>query len=376
MTRIKTGVYIHIPFCVKKCYYCDFVTFSNKDNYFEAYKNSLITEIRNSNLKDFEIETIFIGGGTPTVLPIHMLCEIITEILSFNLTKNVEITIEANPGTINEDYLRAIYNCGVNRLSIGLQAWQDEHLKKIGRIHTSNMFIDNYNSAIKVGFSNINVDLIFAIPDLTVDEWKETITNITTINPTHISTYSLIIEEGTVFGNKYEKGLLKETDESLDREMYHIAKDMLCKKGYKQYEISNFAKEGLHSRHNKDCWNRKNYLGFGLNSHSLFEGVRYSNTRILNSYTQNINDISAIREHIHVLTLKESMEEFMFLGLRLSEGISIFEFEKQFGKDMFSIYGSVISELIDSKLLILNNGMLRLSDKGLDLANSVFLRFI
>lgn len=376
MSKIKTGVYIHIPFCKKRCYYCDFVTFTNKDKEFLSYTEALIKEIRNSNLKNLQIETVFIGGGTPTVLPKEMLSDIIEEILKYDVVSTAEITVEANPGTLSEDYLKSLYNTGVNRLSIGLQAWQNEHLKNIGRIHTREEFLENYNMARNIGFKNINVDLIFGLPNLSKKEWLETLANIIKIRPEHISTYSLIIEEGTRFGSLYEKGLLKETDEIIDREMYSICKELLINNNYEHYEISNFSKIGYNSKHNIDCWKRKNYIGLGLNSHSFFEGIRYKNISNLEEYIKNSYNNYLIRENIEVLSIKESMEEFMFLGLRLIKGVSIKNFQKEFRRDIFTVYSKQINYLLKEKLLLLEKDSLYLSNKGIDLSNLVFEKFL
>lgn len=376
MSKIKTGVYIHIPFCKKRCYYCDFVTFTNKDKEFLSYTEALIKEIRNSNLKNLQIETVFIGGGTPTVLPKEMLSDIIEEILKYDVVNTAEITVEANPGTLSEDYLKSLYNTGVNRLSIGLQAWQNEHLKNIGRIHTREEFLENYNMARNIGFKNINVDLIFGLPNLSKKEWLETLANIIKIRPEHISTYSLIIEEGTRFGSLYEKGLLKETDEIIDREMYSICKELLINNNYEHYEISNFSKIGYNSKHNIDCWKRKNYIGLGLNSHSFFEGIRYKNISNLEEYIKNSYNNYLIRENIEVLSIKESMEEFMFLGLRLIKGVSIKNFQKEFRRDIFTVYSKQINYLLKEKLLLLEKDSLYLSNKGIDLSNLVFEKFL
>jgi oxygen-independent coproporphyrinogen III oxidase len=377
MNKIKTGVYIHIPFCKSRCYYCDFITFDKKESEFLSYTDALLLEIKNNKtIKEVEIETIFIGGGTPTVLPIKYLIKIINQICKYNMSSNIEITVEANPGTLTKEYLFELYNAGVNRLSIGLQAWQNSHLKNIGRIHTDKMFEENYNLATRTGFKNINVDIMFSLPSLTLQQWKQTLEVVTTFEPTHISAYSLIIEENTKFENLLKSGNIIETDQKIDREMYKMAKEVLNLKGYMQYEISNFAKPGMESRHNIDCWNRKNYIGFGLNAHSFFEGVRYKNTNDLQKYTRNSYDINLIREEVEVIDITSSIEEFMFLGLRLTEGINTLNFKNNFGHDIFDIYEKEINKFIKEKMLIKEKDKIFLSSKGLDLANEVFKEFI
>lgn len=371
----KISLYIHIPFCVRKCLYCDFPSFSGMESVFDDYVRMLCREIDEtySDYRGMEVKSIFVGGGTPSVLPPALLGRISDKIFSrFDVDSKAEITIEANPGTLDAKKLAEMKSMYFNRLSMGLQAWQDRLLKKLGRIHTADEFETNFLQARDAGFKNINVDIMFALPAQSLDDWQETLEKVMKLRPEHISAYSLIIEEGTPFFDMFDRGELKETDEDTDRKMYYLAKEMLSDKGYKQYEISNFAKEGFECYHNKVYWRTEEYQGFGLGAHSYSDGVRFHNTYDMKEYLRG----EGLRLDKEFLSIEEKQEEFMFMGLRMNEGVSEAEFLRRFGVSMDSVYGDEIKELISEELLVKKDGRLSLTDRGVDISNSVFEKFI
>ena len=371
----KISLYIHIPFCVRKCLYCDFPSFSGMESIFDDYVRMLCREIDEtySDYRGMEVKSIFVGGGTPSVLPPALLGRISDKIFSrFDVDSKAEITIETNPGTLDAKKLAEMKSMYFNRLSMGLQAWQDRLLKKLGRIHTADEFETNFLQARDAGFKNINVDLMFALPAQSLDDWQETLEKVIKLRPEHISAYSLIIEEGTPFFDMFDRGELKETDEDTDRKMYYLGKEMLSDKGYKQYEISNFAKEGFECYHNKVYWRTEEYQGFGLGAHSYADGVRFHNTYDMKEYLRG----EGLRLDKEFLSIEEKQEEFMFMGLRMNEGVSEAEFLRRFGESMDSVYGDEIKELISEELLVKKDGRLSLTDRGVDISNSVFEKFI
>ncbi len=358
----EISLYIHIPFCKEKCKYCDFLSFKNTE-FAEEYKNALLNEI-NAFDCDYAVKSIFIGGGTPSYIDENIIAEIMYVLKKFNIEKNAEITIEANPGTITENKLNVYRQNGINRISMGFQAWQNNLLKILGRIHTRYEFLKNYETVRKY-FDNVSVDLMFSLPDQTFENWKETLENITNLNPEHISAYSLIVEEGTPF---YHMELNLPDDET-DRKMYHYGIDFLKTKGYNQYEISNFAKPGRKSVHNCVYWERGNYKGFGLGAASMIDNIRYKNTENINDY---INGITIKNKEI--LTFKDIMEEFMFLGLRMNRGVSISDFEIQFNKNIFDVYGNVFEKFSD--YFVINNDRISLNVNGFDISNKIMCEFL
>lgn len=357
------SLYIHIPFCKSKCKYCDFLSFPNTE-YINAYKKALLEEINAFDCENESIKSIFIGGGTPTIIDSNIIAEIMESIGRFNIEKNAEITIEANPGTLNEEKLKEYRKSGINRISIGLQAWQNSMLKKLGRIHTREIFGESYELAQKY-FDNINIDLMFSLPDQSYDMWFETLENVTRLKPQHISAYSLIIEEGTQFFDMD----LNLPDDAADRRMYHSAIKFLAEKGYKQYEISNFAKEGYESVHNSVYWERGNYKGFGLGAASLIDNVRYKNTEDMSEYT---NGKTIIEKEL--LTKSDQMAEFMFLGLRMTKGVSISEFKMIFNEDMLLKYKSVINKY--NNYIVVEGDNVKLTTEGIDISNMIFAEML
>ena len=287
MKNRELGVYIHIPFCKCKCEYCDFISYCNKDNLIGDYIEAVKKEISLQNIQSY-INTIYIGGGTPSYIDSKYIKEIIKEIKKKNVHKGAEVTIEVNPGTVTEAKLKDYKECGINRISIGLQTTQDELLKKIGRIHDYGQFLETYNLARKVGFKNINVDLMIGLPNQKIMDLKESLNRIIKLQPEHISVYSLIVEEGTPISKKIQSGELALPNENEERNMYWYVKNTLELNGYNHYEISNFSKKGYESRHNMSCWNQCQYFGFGVAAHSYRDITRYSNITDINEYIKNI----------------------------------------------------------------------------------------
>lgn len=425
-------LYIHIPFCVKKCAYCDFLSGPAGEQEREDYVNLLAEEIRNcpDAVKDYEVVSIFFGGGTPSLLTgeqMERLMDVIRE--TFTLGQDAEITMEMNPGTVEEEKLRKYKEAGVNRLSIGLQSVNDEELRLLGRIHTYEEFLEAYHMARDCGFANLNVDLISAIPGQTVESWRHTLEKVIALHPEHISAYSLILEEGTPFYKKYveeenEEGS-KLPDEDAERQMYWDTETLMEKNGYHRYEISNYAKEGCACRHNLGYWERVPYLGFGIGAASLVPGKligkldleerrnqkkekrgkavgdseshvnletagnkknavemkkeraagkmgRYTNPAKLKDYALSYQN----KFHAELLTEAEEMEEFMFLGLRKMNGISKKIFSEYFGKSLEDVYGEPIQKLENLNLLEQNVDRVWLTKRGIDVSNSVFVEFI
>ena len=373
------GLYIHIPFCRQKCLYCDFPSWAGKEGQMQGYVDALTKEIRKRGTEytDQQVVSVFFGGGTPTTLTIPMLEQLMQAVFeSWNIAEDAEITTEANPGMLDGEMAAALKKMGFNRLSMGVQAWQNRLLKELGRIHTIEVFRENFKAVREAGFTNINTDLMFALPNQTMEDWQETVKNIVAMNPEHISAYSLIIEEGTPFYDRYEKGELKPAEEELDREMYHWAVDYLAEHGYEQYEISNFAKKGRQSRHNRIYWQAEEYLGMGLGSHSYMNGERFHNIYDLQEYIRADGDVSLLKEDIERIAEEDALAEFMFLGLRLTEGVSFAGFQERFGQGMKNIYGSQIEELVKDELLQEDEIGIRLTKRGVDISNYVFEKFL
>ena len=410
MENKELGIYIHIPFCKHKCDYCDFVSFSNKQNlvegYIEAVKKEIKKYLNNKEiLENYTVTTIYIGGGTPSYINDIYILEIV-ELLQSYLKENktnfedMEITIEVNPGTVNKEKLEQYRKAGINRLSIGLQSTNNEILKEIGRIHTFEQFLETYSMAKEVGFHNINVDLMIGLPNQTIEDIKESLNQVIKLNPAHISVYSLIVEEGTVIAQKIENHQLQEMDEELERNMYWYVKNMLEVNGYQHYEISNFAKEGKESKHNLNCWKQKEYIGIGLAAHSYLNYIRYANTSEMEQYItrmnafdgQMINHILELSNHKEKKALEERIEtvyeieeiqeaedrkrEYMLLGLRTIKGVCISKFKEKYVDNPIFLYRKELEKLVEEKLVIIDGDYIKLTNKGLDLANLVWEEFI
>ena len=388
MKEKELGIYVHIPFCKQKCYYCDFVSFSNKEGYIEKYVETVKREIDSYDLSKYNITTIYIGGGTPSRIPSEKIQEILEKIkqkISKNQTRweDIEITIELNPGTVDEEKIKKYKEIGINRLSIGLQSTNNKLLKEIGRIHTFEDFKNTYNLVKKVGFENINVDLMIGLPNQTISDVKESLNEIIKLNPTHVSVYSLIVEENTKMEQLINNKELQLPDEELERQMYWYVKNILELNGYNHYEISNFAKKGKESKHNLNCWEQKEYIGLGLAAYSYINGVRYGNTSNIEEYI-NVQDFfnrseleeSGIRIVDEVQTLEDKRKEYMLLGLRKIEGVSIQKFKEKFIENPIFLFRKELEKLVNEELIAIDGDCIRLTNKGLDLANIVWEEFV
>jgi oxygen-independent coproporphyrinogen-3 oxidase len=371
----EMSLYIHIPFCKQKCLYCDFPSYSGKGQFMDEYTDALNKEILQKAQK-YVINSIFIGGGTPSYLNDSNLENLLTTLNKLNLKENIEFTVECNPGTLNKRNLDIMKKYNVNRISMGLQSTKNSILKEIGRIHSYEEFRDNYFLAIECGFDNINVDLMFGLPNQTFEDWKISLEEVAKLEPAHISAYSLIIEEGTPFYDLFEKDKLNLPDEDKERLMYLATKEILNKYGYHQYEISNFAKLGKECFHNKVYWKCNEYLGLGVSASSFIDKKRIKNIDDIQEYIEKIKKYETVTEEIHVNNINDNMEEFIFMGLRMSEGIEIKEFKERFNKSIYDVYGDIIEKNIKKELLICSSGKLFLSPKGMEISNYVMSDFI
>ena len=357
------------------------MSYENKLDLQESYIKKVINEIQDNKelLKDNNITTIYIGGGTPSTINPEYIEKILNSIFEMSNIINkddIEITIEVNPGTVNKNYLQMYKNCGINRLSIGLQSTNDRILKTIGRIHTYEQFLKTYNWAIEVGFKNINVDLMLGLPTQTIADLKESLENILDLKqaPNHVSVYSLIIEDDTPIQKMLNAGKLQLPTEEDERNQYHYTKNFLELHGYNHYEISNFSKTGYESKHNLNCWKQKQYVGFGLAAHSYINGIRYSNSCDLNVYLNNNSKyIKFINEN---QTLEDMKKEFILLGLRMLDGISIKDFKEKFGENPVYIFRNELRRLVEDELIIVDLDNIKLTNKGLDFANVVWEEFV
>lgn len=364
----KIGLYVHIPFCKSKCYYCDFNSYSNKDCLIKDYIEAVKKEIKEYDLKQYKIETIYIGGGTPSYMNEGYIKEILEEI---DISNVIEITIEVNPGMVNNEKLKKYYDSGINRLSIGLQSTNNCLLKSIGRIHTYEQFLETYNTARIVGFKNINVDLMLALPNQSFQDLQDSLEKIVSLKPEHISVYSLILEEGTMLYNKaLHKEILLPTDDD-ERKMYWQVKEFLKQNNYEHYEISNFALKDYRAKHNTDCWEQKEYIGIGAGASSFINDKRYVNSDLIEEYINN--NKRTLEEELNE---KSKIQEYIMLGLRKIEGISLQEFRSKFNVEFFEEFKKEYDKLNKEGLLIQENGYIKLSNKGIDLANLVWEEFV
>ena len=386
MDKKELELYIHIPFCVKKCSYCDFLSAPATEQTREAYMAALFAEIggRAKNYKDHIVTSIFIGGGTPSLLSGEQGGLLMDHIRKqFVLAPDAEITMEVNPGTATAQKLRDFHAVGINRLSIGMQSAQAQELKMLGRIHDFEGFCQGYREAVEAGFTNINVDVMSGLPGQTLAGYRDTLEKVLHLEPMpqHISAYSLIVEEGTPFAAMAERGQLPLPEEDVERAMYEETIEVLEKYGFHRYEISNYARDGYECRHNVGYWIRRDYLGFGIGAASLIDNVRFQNGRDLAAYLARPLDC---REEEQSLTTQEQMEETLFLGLRLTKGVSYDAFARQYGSSLQEIYGEVIARNVADGLLQVTEGKeneksgqyLALTKRGLDLSNYVMAQFL
>ena len=380
MNKKELELYIHIPFCAKKCDYCDFLSFAAPETIYRTYTEKLMEEIcyQSVSYKEYVVVSIFIGGGTPSVLPYGYLETVMNVVReNYDVSPEAEITVEVNPGTVTADKLVSYQRGGINRISLGLQSTVNTELQALGRIHSFEDFLRSYQLVRQAGFQNINVDLMSAIPGQTLESWKNTLRKVVMLRPEHISAYSLIVEEGTPFYDRYGEDGTGLPEEEADREMYHFTKSYLAEKGYERYEISNYAKPGYACRHNIGYWTGRAYLGVGLGASSYIEDIRFHNAEDLKDYLaldmmqKRYGDV--VDEQLNE---QDKMEEFMILGLRLTRGVSGSEFIEKFGQNMWNIYSQVLPELLKEGLLEMDAPYIKLTEFGLDVSNQVFGRLL
>lgn len=402
MNKKKLEIYVHIPFCAKKCAYCNFLSFPGNMRMRREYTDKLLEEIRiqSSFVREYQVDTIFLGGGTPSVLDVTDITAIMGTLKEhYDIAPDAEITIEVNPGTVKMEGLVAYREAGINRVSMGLQSADDTELRYLGRIHTYDEFLKSFQRVRMAGFTNVNVDLISAIPGQTPESWRNTLKKTAMLKPEHISAYSLIVEEGTPFYDRYGGHVEMESyemspeerrrlmalpdlpDEDTEREMYYMTRNCLAEQGYERYEISNYARPGFECRHNVGYWTGTGYLGLGLGASSYLEGCRFHNTSDFQSYVSaHLDDeaefCQALRQDMEQLSVKSKMEEFMFLGLRLTRGVSVEGFITRFGQSIRNVYGGVIDKLEREGLLEHKNGYYHLTERGLDLSNYAMSLFL
>lgn len=377
MKTNKISVYIHIPFCESRCHYCDFCSsLLNEENvkkYFEYLKKEI--NLQEKFLKDKIIDTIFIGGGTPSSVDSKYIKEIMKKLSNFQFSKNIEITIESNPNSLTREKAEAYFSSGINRISIGAQSFNDDILKRIGRIHKSTDIYKAIENARSAGFKNINLDLMLALPDQKFSDIKKSLEEIKKLDLPHISYYSLILEENTKLFLEHEKSPLSFPTEDEDRKMYHYVVSELEKNGLKQYEISNFAKKGFECRHNMTYWKLRDYISFGLSASSNIDNKRYTNYYSFKDYYKALDRGEHPIAFSENLTKTDRMNEFIMMGLRLNSGVDLIEFEEKFEENFLKTYEREIEKNINSKLILLDGNKIRLTDIGRDLSNQVELDF-
>lgn len=371
-------LYLHMPFCVRKCAYCDFLSFPTDQETQNLYTRRLREDIDAMGKKygDIPVDTIFIGGGTPSVPDSALIVGIMEHVRkAFHVAEGAEISMEANPGTVTREKLTDYRRAGINRLSFGLQSANDRELKLLGRIHTWAEFLENFHLARECGFTNINIDLMSALPGQTRESWKDTLKRVTDLNPEHISAYSLIIEDGTPFGEKYgsEEGRKLLPDEDSEREMYHETKRFLKSCGYERYEISNYAKPGRACRHNIGYWTGLPYLGLGLGASSYMDGCRFA---VNSDMKQYLEEKPGMFTDVEKLTKKDMEEEFFYVGLRMTAGVSLPEFERRFGVSAKDVYPGLMEMFVEEKAAVFQGDRFVLTDYGLDVSNYIMAQFL
>lgn len=371
-------LYLHMPFCVRKCAYCDFLSFPTDQETQNLYTRRLREDIDAMGKKygDIPVDTIFIGGGTPSVPDSALIVGIMERVRkAFHVVEDAEISMEANPGTVTREKLTDYRRSGINRLSFGLQSANDRELKLLGRIHTWAEFLESFHLARECGFTNINIDLMSALPGQTRESWKDTLKRVTDLNPEHISAYSLIIEDGTPFGEKYgsEEGRKLLPDEDSEREMYHETKRFLRDCGYERYEISNYAKPGRACRHNIGYWTGLPYLGLGLGASSYMDGCRFA---VNSDMKQYLEEKPGMFTDVEKLTKKDMEEEFFYVGLRMTAGVSLPEFERRFGVSAKDVYPGLMEMFVEEKAAVFQGDRFVLTDYGLDVSNYIMARFL
>lgn len=389
MNKKELELYVHIPFCVSKCAYCDFLSAPASQQTQRDYVQQLIQEITtvSAACEEYEVSSIFIGGGTPSVLPGPWIRTVMDALRGeFSVREDAEITIEINPGTVTMEKLECYREGGINRISIGLQSADDDELKLLGRIHTYDSFLKTYQQVRMAGFANVSVDLMSGLPGQSLAAWEKTLKKIVMLKPEHISAYSLIIEEGTPFYRRYGEerdpafaGALPLPDEETERQMYWLTDRYLREHGYEHYEISNYGRSGFRCRHNVGYWTGTEYLGLGLGSSSMMGHSRFSNESQLEAYLSldfAKNGTEGLYQNQERLSLEARMEEFMFLGLRMLEGVSGGEFARRFGQNMWHVYAPVLDRLSSQGLIEIRQPQVRLTERGIDVSNYVMAQFL
>lgn len=373
------GLYLHIPFCVQKCGYCDFLSAEGSREEKENYVQALEQEIRSYGdfAKGYRVSTVFIGGGTPSCLEEGQTERIMKAVRdTFEIERMPEISMEVNPGTVNAGKLQTYKSCGINRLSMGLQSVRNSNLKLLGRIHTFEEFLESFYLAREAGFQNINVDLISSLPGQTKESWTEELETTAKLSPEHISVYQLILEEGTPFYEEYAAHPERLPDEEVSRAIYETTEEVLGNYGFHQYEISNYAKEGRECCHNLKYWERGDYLGLGLGAASMVRNIRMSNTGDMKTYLEKCREPKTMRTDVQFLEEPQQIEEFMFLGLRKTRGISKKEFRRVFGRDIELVYEKALEKLLSGGMLLEKKDRLYLSKEGVLLSNAVLSEFL
>lgn len=375
--KTELGIYIHIPFCKSKCYYCDFVSYTNQGSQVESYMKEVRQELEQYDVSNYNVTTIYIGGGTPSLIDEKYIKQLLEELkakLINNETKfeAIEITIEINPGTITKQKLEQYKKSGINRISIGLQSTNDILLKQIGRIHNYAEFLEAYQLVKETNFENINIDVMIGLPNQTIQDIKKTLEEIKKLNPNHVSVYSLMVEENTKIEKLMNAGELQLPEEELERQMYWYVKNTLELNGYRHYEISNFAKKGKESKHNSNCWEQKEYIGLGASAHSYLQGVRYANSSFTEAGEWDFTN-KTIQEK---QSLEDQKKEYMLLGLRKIEGVSIQKFKEKFVDNPIFLFREEIEKLVKQDLLVVDGDWIRLTNKGIDFANLVWEEFV
>ena len=387
----KLGMYIHVPFCIKKCGYCDFLSFENQPiSTQQAYMKALAKEIElHASVygSEYSVDSIFIGGGTPSMLSPDMVDDVVQTIKNrWNTDADMEMTIEANPKTLSEAKLERYLQSGINRISIGAQSLNDDLLIAMGRVHCAEDISETFQMARKAGFKNINLDLMFAIPRQDMQMWKDTLATAIGLAPEHISFYSLQIEKGTTFYDMFEKGAYEQVTDTLDREMYHFAVHELQGAGYLHYEISNVAKNGYACKHNIKYWTMEDYLGAGIGAHSYIAGERFGNIEDMEAYmalllenSQGVIAYDRLHESNRRNNRMDDISEYMFTGLRMMTGINLDDFERRFNRPLKEIYSKEwerIEKYIKDDFLTMENDRIRLSKKGIDISNQIMSEFV
>ena len=396
MERRPLELYIHIPFCVRKCAYCDFLSGPATDLEMRVYVEQLVQEIsvQSAFYEGYGVTSIFLGGGTPSILEAEDVSRIMEAVYGhFHVEKDAEVTIEANPGTVSLEKLQIYRVSGINRISIGLQSCDDDMLKKLGRIHNFDQFVASYNAARRAGFQNINIDIMSGLPGQTIHTYVDTLSRVIEFGPEHISAYSLSIEEGTPFA-KDPQILSELPPEMVDRRMYEITKQLLAAHGYDRYEFSNYAKPGYECKHNMVYWTGGEYIGFGIGASSYFQGKRFNNMRDIFKYIELMENLSdkfvetdnmellyndttrTLRENVTNIYIDARMEEFMFLGLRMTCGVSREDFKERFNKDIYEVYGSVLNKYIGEGFMASEGDRIYLTDAGIDVSNVILADFL